>query len=169
MELSWTKAAQLHHRVLGIPQGGGIRCGNYHAAVRGGGCQQKAIAQARWGVQQAEVVLYPDGAQKGCHLFPGHRLPPLADRSRQQGELCQLGVGHHRPFQGTALLGHVGKIHQSRVGKAQGNIQVPQADVAVHAQHPQAGQGQCRAHAGGKGGFSGAALAGHHGDTLSHQ
>ena len=74
---------------------------------------------------------------------------------------------HYGGFQGAPFHGHVGKIHQRPVGESQSQIQIPQADVAVHAQHPSAALGQRGAHTSGEGGFPGAALAGHHGDTLS--
>ena len=75
---------------------------------------------------------------------------------------------HHGLREPAALLRHVGKVHQRPVGQAQSQIQVPQADVTVQAQHPLAHQGQGRAHTGGKGGLAGASLTGDDGDNLSH-
>ena len=74
---------------------------------------------------------------------------------------------HHGGPQGTPPLGYVGEIHQRPVGEAQGQVQVPQAHVAVQAQNLFAGSGQRGAHAGGKGRLTRAAFAGYHGDALS--
>lgn len=45
-------------------------------------------------------------------------------------------MGHCRTGQGTAPLGHVGEVHQCPVAEAQGDVQIPQADVHIDAQHP---------------------------------
>ena len=74
---------------------------------------------------------------------------------------------HHGGIQAAAVLGHVGKVHEGLVAEAQGQVQVPQSDVAVQAQHLLAAKGQRGAGARHEGGLSRAALAGHHGDTLS--
>ena len=77
-------------------------------------------------------------------------------------------MGRHGALQRAASLGHVGKVHQRRVGESQSQVQISQPNVTVQAQHPPAGEGQRRAHAGGEGGLAGASLAGHHGNALSH-
>lgn len=76
-------------------------------------------------------------------------------------------MGHHGGLQGAALQRHIGKIHQRLVRQAQRQIEIPQPDVAVHAQHAPAALGQRRADAGSQRGLAGAALAGHHRDALS--
>ena len=76
-------------------------------------------------------------------------------------------MADHGGLQGAAVLRHVGKIHQGPVRQAQGQVQIPQADVAVHTQHPLAAESQRGAYPCGEGGFSGAAFAGHHCNTLS--
>ena len=74
---------------------------------------------------------------------------------------------HHSRFQRTAVQRHIGEIHQRPVRQSQGQIQIPQSDVAVHAQHLLAALGQRGANSGSQGGLTGAALAGHYRDTLS--
>ena len=64
--------------------------------------------------------------------------------------------------QGIAAFGYIQEGERARVTETQGNVQVPQSDIAVHAQDPGAGAGQCNAHARADGSFSGTALAGHH-------
>ena len=167
MEGPGRKAIQLHDRMLGVPQGGGVRCGDHHAAVGTAGGQLKAGAQARRRVQQAEVISPADLLQEGGHLGLRHRAAPQPGRGGEEEEPWDFRMLHSGQVQGTAVLGHVGEIHQRPVGEAQGQVQVPQADVAVQTQDPAAGQCQRRAHSRRKGGFAGAALPGDHGDTLS--
>ena len=45
-------------------------------------------------------------------------------------------MGHRRLMQGAAALQHVGEVHQRPVAEPQRQIQVPQGDIAVQAQHP---------------------------------
>ena len=45
-------------------------------------------------------------------------------------------MGHRRLMQGAAALQHVGEVHQRPVAEPQRQIQVPQGDVTVQAQHP---------------------------------
>ena len=72
---------------------------------------------------------------------------------------------HYGGGEGTASLGHIGKIHQGPVGKTQRQIQIPQSDVAVQTQHPPAALGQGGTYAGDEGGLSRAALTGDDGDA----
>ena len=51
----------------------------------------------------------------------------------------------------------------------QGDIQIPQTDIAVDAQNLLPGGGQSRGQAGTQGGFSGAALAGKNRDQFAHE
>ena len=67
----------------------------------------------------------------------------------------------------TDALGHVGEIHEGPVRQAQGQVQIPQADVAVQAQDLPSAHGQGRAYTRHKGGLAGSAFAGYHGDALS--
>ena len=74
---------------------------------------------------------------------------------------------HHGAVQSAPPLGHVGEVHQGPVCQTQGQIQIPEAHVAVHAQHPLRIQGQRGTHAGDKGCFACTALARDDGNALS--
>ena len=167
MQLPGAEPLQLHDGMLGVPQGGGVGGSHHHAPVGGGGSQQEAHAQPRRRVQQAVVKPFPDVPEELCHLFLGRRAAPAADRRRQQKQSRQVGMLHHSRRQGTAVLGHIGEIHQRPVGEAQSQVQVSEAHITVQAQHPLAGLCQRGADAGGKGRLACAALAGYHGDALS--
>ena len=66
-------------------------------------------------------------------------------------------------FQIVAEFGNIQERQIAAVGHAQGDIQIPQAHVAVHAEHlfSRFGQGSCNP--GTDGGFSRPALTGHNG------
>ena len=127
----------------------------------------EAGAEACRRVQQAVVEPLADLSQQGCHLLLGDGAATGADRRRQQVQPRNVGMLHDGGVQVAAVLGHVGKIHEGPVAEAQRQVQIPQADVAVQTQHLLAAEGQRGAGAGHEGGLARAALAGHHGDTLS--
>ena len=92
------EAIQLHDGVLGVPQGGGVRSGHHHAAVRGAGGQLKAPPQARRCVQQTEVKPPAYLPQQICHLDLRHRATMGTRRRGQQEKAGDLGVFHSGQF-----------------------------------------------------------------------
>ena len=167
MQPAGSELPQLHHGMLRIPQGGGILRGHYHAAVCTADCQSESQPQPCRCVQQTEVKLLPDFLQHPPKVLLCHSRPPHSHRRRQQIEIGNTGMRHHSRFQRAAVQRHIGEIHQRPVRQTQGQIQISQSDVAVHAQHPLAALGQRGADSGSQGGLTGAALAGHYRDTLS--
>ena len=81
---------QFHDRVLGVPQGGGVSSGDYHAAVRTTGGQQEAGAETGGGIQQAEVISFSDLPKKVDHLPGCHRAAPGAGGCCQQEEAWEI-------------------------------------------------------------------------------
>ena len=74
-----------------------------------------------------------------CGILAKHTLCATARTGQQIADATGLTIHRFLSFdhggrQGTAPLGYVGEIHQRPVGEAQGQIQVPQANVAVQAQ-----------------------------------
>ena len=167
MQPARPKLPQLHYGMLGVPQGGGVLCGNDHAAIRRADRQTEPLAQTCRCVQQAVIKLLANLGQHQSEVQRGDARSPHPHRRGQQIEIRHIGVADHRRFQGTAVQRYIGKIHQGAVSQSQSEVQIPQADVAVHAQHALAAEGQRRADACGQGGFPGAALAGHNSNTLS--
>ena len=136
-----TDPVQLLHSPLGVPQGGGVIGGHHQGAVRAADGQLEAGTQPGGGVDHNIVIAVPGGAQQGPD--PGGRyIGGQRHGGGQQGQVGQIRMGNCRPCQGTAPLSHVGEVHQCPVAEAQGDVQIPQADVHVDAQHPLAQPGQ---------------------------
>ena len=93
-----------------------------------------AGAQACRRVDEAVVELALRRPQQTVHVAAGEARPTQAHGGGEQVQVGQPGMGHSCLLQGAAPQGHVGEIHHRPVGEAQGQIQVPQANVAVQAQ-----------------------------------
>ena len=79
-----------------------------------------------------------------------------------------LGVGLYL-VKGIAAGQNVQKRQAGAVGQAQGDIQIPQAHIAVDAQNPCAQLRQSGGHTGADGSFARSALTGKNSDQFSHR
>ena len=162
------EGGQLHSGALGVAHGGHVRGGDDHHLVGHAGGHLEALPKTRRGVDETPVIAFPDVGGQLLHRGHGQLQRPVGHRCGEQGEGGVLLVGHGGLRQRTAPGQHIGEIHQRPVAEPQCQVQVTQRHVAVHAQHPLAHGGQRQRGIGGKGGLSGASLAGHHGDDLAH-
>ena len=158
---------QLTHGALGVPKGRSVVGGDDDGPVGPAAGHPEAGAQARGGVDEDIVIQGSGGIQ--------HAADSLLRQGRgeghgrgEQGQTRQIGVVHRRADQRAASLRHIGEVHQGPVAEAQGDVQIPQADVHVDAQHAVPQAGQTAGHTPGNGGFSGAALPGGDDDCGSH-
>ena len=168
MELPRGELPQGRHGALGIPQGSGVGGGNDHSTIGDGGSQQEAVAQARRGIHQAEVVLLADLTAQRLHPVHIKALVVTRQRGSQQLQLCVFAVLRHCFIEAAASRQHVGEVHRRAVAETQRHVEIAQRNVAIQRQRPVSHFSQCDSHAGGKGGFSRASLAGDYGDDRTH-
>ena len=131
-------------------------------ALSRGGDQAEAGFHAGRGIQKNIVKFPPGPVQQPCK---GLGIDVLRAAVHGGGEEGQAGVDAMAGgiFQIVAEFGNIQERQIAAVGHAQGDIQIPQAHVAVHAEHlfSRFGQGSCNP--GTDGGFSRPALTGHNG------
>ncbi|MPM38792.1 hypothetical protein SDC9_85422 [bioreactor metagenome] len=168
MQPSTGKGLQLHDRMLRVPQGGGVRCGDYHTAVSAADRQTKTAVQSRRRVQQTVIIPLPSLIQQSAELTFADGAAPVAYRRGEQVKCGKTGLAHHRIFQRTSALSHIGKVHQGLVCEPQRKIEIPKPDVTVDTKHTLSRLGHGGPHSRHKGGLAGPALAGDHGDTFTH-
>ena len=70
-------------------------------------------------------------------------------------------------LQECAALAYIQEGQPGAVGHSQGDVQIPQAHIAVHAENTLSLPGQLHGKPGAEGGFSRASFAGQHGDDLA--
>ena len=162
------EGGQLHGGALGVPHGGDIGGGDDDDLIGHAGRHLEPLAQSGGSIHQAPVVLLPYLAGQSCQLPYRQGQRPVSHGCGQQVQRPVFLMGHHGLLQRAALRQHVGEIHQSPIAEPQRQIQVPQRDVAVHAQHVLVQRCQRQTGIGGEGCLTGASLAGDNGDDLSH-
>ena len=157
---------KLRYGALGVPQGGGVGGGDDDGPVRRGHGQLKAVAQPGGGVHKDVVEIL-----SGLVHHPAEAVDVRVDEGQRGGEQIQpvdVRVLRHGGEEGAAQLHHVGEVHERAVVQPQRDVQIPQADVQIDAQHPVPQRGQTGGHARRHGGFTGPALAGRDHDGGSH-
>ena len=155
MELG--QGVELGHGALGVPQGGGVHGGHHDGPVCGCAGQLEAVPQPGGGVHEHKVEAVLGLVHYGAEPFPVQGVG--GEGGGEQKQPLDLRLFRRRLQQGAAVVHHVGEIHHRPVGQAQYQIQVAQADVHVHAQHPAAQSRQAGPHPRGEGGLAGAALS----------
>ena len=105
--------------------------------------------------------------QQGGQGLLGNVGGASADGGSQEMEAGYLGMFHNSRIQAASALHHIGEIHQRPVCETQCQIQIPQTDITVQTENAVTAERQGGAYTGHKGGLTGTAFAGYHGDALS--
>ena len=119
-------------------------------------------------IDQAEVVVLADARGEAQQLRGGVARLAEGEGGGEEVKLLIARVRRDGVGERAAAAEHVRKVHQRAVAQPEGEVEVAQRDVAVHAQNMAAHRGQRQTDAGGEGGFSGAALAGDHRNQFTH-
>ncbi|MPM92312.1 hypothetical protein SDC9_139447 [bioreactor metagenome] len=152
-------AGELLHGALGVPQGGGVGGCHHKSAVGASDGGLKTASQTGGAVQQDIFIFPPRLLQERFQIGVVPAQLGNKNRSRQQRQTWNIRMGGGGPLEGAAAGEHVGEIHQRLVGHAQGDIQIAQPHVQIHAERFVSQRGQTGARPGGEGGLSGAALS----------
>ena len=133
--------------------------------IAGGHPEQRAHACRR--VQQDPVKGVPRRVQQTAERVRVDRLGILGHGGGQQEEVCERRV-LRRLLQGVFPAHERRKRQNRHILHPECNVEIPQADVQVDAQHAQAVHGQARRDPGAERGLARAALAGDDCQNLCH-
>ena len=125
---------QLHHGALRVAQARRIvRCDD-HGAVGTAGSKGEGFADARGGVDEAEVEIAADLVDEALHLALARKARAEADGRGEQVEIGVERMAYHGLRKRRAAGDDVRKIHERAVGYAEVEVEVAQPDVAVEQQ-----------------------------------
>ena len=151
-----------------VPPGGRVRAGDQDNAVGLLGSQPETGIDARRRIQENVMVLSPGLLEHGSEGRGVHLIGGGIHRRGEEKQLLKQGVRLYL-IEGIAAGQNVQKRQAGAVGQAQGDIQIPQAYIAVDSHNPCAQLRQSCGNTGADGSFACSALTGKNSDQFSHR